>query len=61
MSKSVKLRSKNHKIKLIGLYHLGERAIQIFAIFARRHWLKVTSQRAIFPSIARCYSDSGIV
>ena len=27
----------------ISPYYPGERAIQIFAIFARRHWLKVTS------------------
>ena len=42
-------------------YYPGERAIQIFSIFARRHWLKVTSQRAMFSGIARYYSDSGIV
>ena len=24
-------------------YYPGERAIQIFPIFARRHWLKITS------------------
>ena len=27
----------------IGDYYLGERAMQIFAIFTRRHWLKITS------------------
>ena len=30
-------------IGLTGHYYPGKRAIQIFAIFARRHWLKVTS------------------
>ena len=29
--------------------------------YTRRHWLKVTSYRAIFSGIGRCYSDSGIV
>ena len=38
---NIKINEKSCKNILI--YYPGERALQIFAIFARSHWLKITS------------------